>query len=86
MRDFKKNKQIRHCNIIPSNLLKWVFLDQMKMVFGETKTISRWKRCSRCNGTAPTSQKSIEYPELETLSKFRQHRFKILIKTGSSSS
>ena len=35
-----KKKQIRHCNIIPSDLPKWVFLEQTKMVFGETKTIS----------------------------------------------
>ena len=40
MRDLKKIKRIRHCNIIPLDLPKWVFLDQTKMVFGETKTIS----------------------------------------------
>ena len=40
MRDLKKIKQIRHCNIIPSDLPKWVFLEQTEMVFGETKTIS----------------------------------------------
>ena len=39
-RDLKK-KQIRHCNIIPLDLLKWVFLEQTEMVFGETKTISK---------------------------------------------
>ena len=45
MRDFKKIKikQIRHCNIIPSDLLKWVFLDQTETVFDEMKTISQWK-------------------------------------------
>ena len=57
MRDFKKIKQIRHCNIIPSYLSKWVFLDQTEMIFGEMetvfnemetvfnemKTISQWK-------------------------------------------
>ena len=37
MRDFKKIKQIHHCNIIPSDLLKWVFLEQTEMVFSETK-------------------------------------------------
>ena len=41
MRDLKK--QIRHYNIIPSNLLKWVFLEQTKMVFGETKNVFKWK-------------------------------------------
>ena len=39
MRDLKNKtkKQIRHCNIIPSDLPKWVFLDQTETVFGETK-------------------------------------------------
>ena len=37
MRDLKK--QIRHCNIIPSDLPKWVFLEKTEMVFGEMKTI-----------------------------------------------
>ena len=79
MRDLKKIKQIRHCNIIPSDLLKWVFLEQMETIFDETKTISQWKRHSRCNGIASTSHKCTETPELETLSKFRQHQFQILI-------
>ena len=58
MRDLeKKFKQIRHCNIIPLDLSKWAFLDQTEMVFYETKTISQWKRCSRCNGIAPTGHK-----------------------------
>ena len=70
MRDFKKIKQICHCNIIPLDLMKWVFLDQMKMVFGETKTISQWKQCSGFNGTTPIGHKCIETPEPETLSKF----------------
>ena len=30
MRDLKK--QNRHCNIIPSDLPKWVFLEQIEMV------------------------------------------------------
>ena len=38
MRDLKKIKQIRHYNFIPSDLLKWVFLNQTKMVFSERKT------------------------------------------------
>ena len=46
MRDLKKIKQIRHCNIIPSNLSKWVFLEQTETVFDETKTIYQWKRFS----------------------------------------
>ena len=75
MRYLKKIKQIRLCNIIPSNLLKWVFLDQTEMVFGETKTISQWKRCSGCNGKIPIGHKCIENQEPETLSNFRQHRF-----------
>ena len=87
MRDFEnKIKQIHHCNIIPSDLPKWVFLEQTKTVFGEMKTISQWKRCFGCNGTAPTGQKCIENLETKTLSKFRQHRFQILIKTESGSS
>ena len=38
MRDLKK--KIRHCNIIPSDLPKWVFLEQTETVFGETETVS----------------------------------------------
>ena len=83
---FKKIKQIRHYNIIPSDLPKWVFLEQTKMVFGERKTISQRKRHSGCNGTVPTCQKCTKNLEPETLSKFRQHRFQILIKTESGSS
>ena len=41
MRDLKKIKQIRHCNIIPSDLSKWVFLEQAETIFEETKTISQ---------------------------------------------
>ena len=80
MRDLKKIK-IRHCNIIPSDLPKWVFLEQTETVSGETKTISKWKRHSECNGTVPTCHKCTENTEPETLSKFRQHRFQFLIKT-----
>ena len=46
MRDLKKIKQICHCNIIPSDLLKLVFLEQTKTVFDETKTISNGKGAS----------------------------------------
>ena len=56
MRNLKK-KQNRHCNIIPSDLPKWVFLEQTETVFGETKTIFQWKRRSGRNGTAPTGHK-----------------------------
>ena len=83
MRDLKK---IHHYNIIPSNFPKWVFLDQMKIVFGEMNTISHWKQRSGCNGIAPMGHKCIKNPEPETLSKFRKHRFQILIKTERSSS
>ena len=76
MRDLKKIKQTRHCNIIPSNLPKWVFLEQREMVFYEMKTISQWKRCSKRNGIAPIGHKCIETPKPETLSKFQQHRSK----------
>ena len=87
MTDLKnKIKQICHCNIIPSDLPKWVFLDQMEMVFSEMKTISQWKWCYGHNGIAPIGHKCTKTPELETLSKFRQHRFQILIKTESGSS
>ena len=58
MRDLKK--QICHYNIIPSYFPKWVFLKQTKMVFGETKTVSKWKRCSRRNVIALTGHKCIE--------------------------
>ena len=73
MRDLKKIKQIRHCNIIPSDLSKWVFLEQTEMVFGEMKTISQWKRHSGCNVIAPICHKCIENLEPKTLSTFRQH-------------
>ena len=59
----KKIKQIRHCNIIPSDLLKWVFWEQTEMFFGETKTISKWKRHSRLNGIAPTGHKCTKNPK-----------------------
>ena len=62
MRDLKK-KQIRHCDIIPSDLSKWVFLEQTEIVFDETKTIFQWKWCSGRNGTTPTGHKCIETPE-----------------------
>ena len=84
MRDLKK--KIHHGNIIPSYFPKWVFLEQTKMVFGETKTFSKSKRHSGRNGIAPTCHKCTENLEPETLSKFRQHRFQILIKTESGSS
>ena len=75
MRDLKKIKQIRHCNIIPSDFLKLVFLDQTKTVFDEMKTISQWKRCFRRNGIVSIGHKCTETLEPETLSKFQQHRF-----------
>ena len=37
MRDLKKIIRIRHCNIIPSDLQKWVFLDQTEMVLVKLK-------------------------------------------------
>ena len=83
MRYFKK---IRHCNIIPSYLPKWVFLEQTKTIFGEMKTIYQWKRCLGHNGIAPIGHKCTQNSEPETLSKFWQHRFQILIKTESGSS
>ena len=52
-----KKKQIHHYNIIPSDLPKWVFLEQTEMVFGEMKNISQWKRCYEHNGIAPIGQK-----------------------------
>ena len=77
MRDLKKIKQIHHCNIIPLDFPKWVFLEQTETVFGEMKNISKWKRCSRRNGIVPTGHKYIENPKPETISKFRQHWFQI---------
>ena len=85
MRDLKKIKQIRHCNIIPSYLPKWVFLDQTKMVFGEKITISKWKRSPGCNGTTPIGHKCIETLEPETLSKFQQHRVEAWKFAGNNS-
>ena len=82
----KKIKQIRHCNIIPSDLPRWVFLEQTETVFGEMKTISQWKRCSGCNGTTPIGHKFTKNLEPKTLSNFRQHRFQILIKIEIRSS
>ena len=78
MRDLKK-KQIRHCNIIPSDLLKWVFMERKK-------TISLWKRRSGRNGIAPTGKKCAKNLKKKTFSNFQQHRFQILIKTESGSS
>ena len=72
---YLKEKQIRHCNIIPSNLPKWVFLEQTETVFSEMKTISQWKRHFEHNGIDPTGHKYTKNPKRETLSKFRQHRF-----------
>ena len=86
MRDLKKIKQIRLYNIIPSDLPKWVFLEQTETIFGEMKTVSKWKRHFGRNGTAPIGPKCIENIEPETLSKFWQHRFQILIKTERGSS
>ena len=48
-----KKKQILHCNIIPLDLPKLVFLEQTEMVFDETKIISQWKHRSRRNRIAP---------------------------------
>ena len=46
MRDIKKIEQIRHCNIIPLDMPKLVFLEQTEIVFNETKTIFQYKRWS----------------------------------------
>ena len=70
----------------PSDLSKWVFLEQTEMVFDKTKTISQWNQCSEHNGIAPIGKKCIENIEPETLSNFHQYRFQILIKTESGSS
>ena len=67
MRDLQK--KIRHCNITPSDLPKWVFLEQPETVFDETKNVSKWKRRSGRNGTPPTGHKCTENPEPETLKK-----------------
>ena len=56
-------KKIRHCNIIPSDLPKWVFLEQTEMVFSEMKTIYQWKQCSEHNGIAPTGHKCTINPK-----------------------
>ena len=57
MRDlYKKIKQICHCNIIPLDLPKWVFLEQTETVFSETKTVFKWKWHSERNGIAPARE------------------------------
>ena len=87
MRDLKiKIKQIHHCNIILSDLPKWVFMEQTKTIFDETKTVSRWKWCSKHNGKNPIGHKCTKKLEPETVSKFQQHRFQILIKIENDSS
>ena len=75
MRDLKKIKQIRHYNIIPSDLPKSVFLEQTKTIFDEMKNTSQWKRHFGRNRIAPISKKCTENMEPETLSNFWQHRF-----------
>ena len=58
MRYFKnKIKQIHHCNIIRSDLSKWVFMEQTETIFDETKTLFQWKQHSECNGTTPIGHK-----------------------------
>ena len=57
-----QNLQVRHCNIIPSDFPKWVFLEQTETVSDETKTISQWKRNYGNNGIAPIYHKYIENP------------------------
>ena len=57
MRDLKKIKQIRHYNIIPSYLPKWVFQEQTKRIFDERKTIPEWKWLYGWNGMAPIGHK-----------------------------
>ena len=86
MKYLKKIKQIRYYNIIPSYLSKWVFMEQLEPFFDEMKTISQWKQYSGRNGTASIGHKCTENPKPETLSKFQQHQFHILIKTESDSS
>ena len=73
MKDLKKTKQIHHCNIIPLDLPKWVFLEQTETIFDEKKNISQCKWCSGCNGTTPIGHKCAETLEPETFSKFQQH-------------
>ena len=59
MRDLKN---IHHYNIIPSDLPKWVFLEQTETIFSETKIISQWKRRYGRNGIAPIGKKCTENP------------------------
>ena len=57
MRDLKKIKQIRYCNVIPLDFSKWVFLEQTETIFNEMKTIFQWKQHFDQNGIAPTCHK-----------------------------
>ena len=83
MRDLKK---IRHCNIIPSNLPKWVFLEQTEMVFDETKTVSNGNGAPDAMEQLPQATNARKIQNQKPLKKFRQHQFQILIKTESGSS
>ena len=62
---FKKLKQIRHCNIIPSDLPKLVFLDQTKMVFGEKKLFPNG------NGALDAME---QFPQATNAQKLQNHK------------
>ena len=77
MKYFKKLKQIRHCNIIPSYLSKWVFLEQMGTVFGEKKLFPNG------NGTLDTME---QLPQDKNAQKIHnQEPFQSFDNTGSRS-
>ena len=44
MRDLKK--KIRHCNSIPSDLPKWVFLEKTETIFGAKKLFANGNNAS----------------------------------------
>ena len=83
MRDLKKNKSVT-VTLYLQICRNGCFWNKRKQFSMKTKTLSQWKRRSGRNGIAPTGHKCTENPE--TLSKFLQHRFQILIKTESGSS
>ena len=75
MRDLKKIKQIRHCNIIPSDLPKLVFLDQTKMVFSEMKLFTNGNSTLDAMDQLLQATNVQKLQNQKTLSKFWQHQF-----------
>ena len=76
MRDLN-NKQIRHCNIIPSDLPKWVFLEQQK------RFLVKQKLFPNENNTPNTTKQLLHDTNAQKLQK--QKPFQSFDNTGSRS-